>query len=192
MDLSDTYYTDLTDLCDAYYIKYLESKNKDTKKVKCIKHKILSIPYIVINDIPKFLIVKDYKFNEWTFISGCIEKKESNFQAASRELFEESKQIINLKITEKNCIYFETIFFEKNVKYVYHVHLIDLSKFGINNPRKIINSFHSKKLLNKKFNENTDIGFKSYDEICKIPNVWSFVRSNILNKFFFEKIINEL
>lgn len=178
---------------DSYFLNYLEKKQKEVfKKYKNIKHKVLVIPYIFKNHIPEFLIVKDAKFNEWTFISGCIEKDESYSKAASRELLEETKKIININIDNTSCSYFETTMIQNKIKYVYHVYILNLNISGYNSSKTIINRFRASKLSERKFNENTDIAFKSYSEIYKIDNVWSFIKTTILDNFFFEKMINEL
>ncbi len=183
-----------TDYSDEYFTEYLNKMEEKSisKKYYKIKHKVLIIPYILVKNELKFLIVKDKKFNEWTFISGMVEKKESHFNAGRRELFEETKKLINIQPSESNCIYFETKLYENNIKYVYHVQLVDIKKFGYIDSERIIKSFRSTKLTEKKYNENLDIDFKTFSEINKLSNVWAFIRTHILDNFFFEKTINEL
>jgi len=50
------------------------------------RRKVLIIPSIG----EKVLMVKDVRTDEWGFISGGVKKKESSFQAAERELAEET------------------------------------------------------------------------------------------------------
>lgn len=183
-----------TDYSDEYFTEYLNKMEEKSisKKYYKIRHKVLVIPYILVENEMKFLIVKDKKFGEWTFISGCIDGKESNFNAGRRELFEETKKLVNIQLMKSNCVYFETKLYENNIKYVYHVHLVDIKKFGYIDSERIIKTFRSTKLPEKKYNENSDIDFKTFSEIKKLSNVWAFIRTHILDNFFFEKTINEL
>lgn len=193
MDFENNYINYITDYSDEYFISYLTNKKTvQPKKFKNIQHKVLIVPYIIENNIPKFLIVKDAKFNEWTFISGCTKKNESYSKAASRELYEETKKIIDVNINETNSIYFETIMNQNNTKCIYHIYLFNLANFDYNSSKNIISKFYSTKLKNKIFNENTDISFKTYKEICNIKNIWMFIKTSILDNFFFEKLVNDL
>tara|TARA_B100001250_G_scaffold405267_1_gene422508 strand:- start:1007 stop:1510 length:504 start_codon:yes stop_codon:yes gene_type:complete len=57
---------------------------------KKIRRKVLIIPYIT----SKILMVKDIKTGEWGFISGGVKKNESFYQAANRELKEETSGVL--------------------------------------------------------------------------------------------------
>ena len=64
-------------------------------------HKAIAIPVIYIDGEFKFLIVKDKRFKEWTFISGGCRKREvfNPIRCALRELEEETRGILNLKLS---------------------------------------------------------------------------------------------
>jgi 8-oxo-dGTP pyrophosphatase MutT (NUDIX family) len=57
------------------------------------RRKVLIIPYIGEN-MDKVLMVKDSKTGEWGFISGGVKKRESFYNAAVRELMEETSGLI--------------------------------------------------------------------------------------------------
>lgn len=63
------------------------------RPVHKMRKKVFVIPYFVDDadrNRQQVLMVKDRKTNEWGFISGGVKNHETYFQAAERELFEET------------------------------------------------------------------------------------------------------
>ena len=164
----------------------LEKKiEKDKEERKKKKKSILAIPYFKSNGKIFFVNVKDKKTNEWTFISGTVEEKESYNEAIKRELVEETKQCINFYLSDKNHKKFKIIYFDGKVVKNYKVYFLDIG--GENN---IINCFKNSKLKDKKFNENVDISINTLDEF-KNKHIWSFI-SEVMNNKEFKKIYKNL
>ena len=63
--------------------------NKRTNKVS-VRKKVFVIPFY--ND--KVMLIKDRKTEEWGFVSGGVKKNETYFQAAQRELSEETSGLM--------------------------------------------------------------------------------------------------
>jgi 8-oxo-dGTP pyrophosphatase MutT (NUDIX family) len=67
-----------------------------------VREKVLVVPYVVSYDFTKrkniihFLMVKDRSYHEWGFISGGVKHGENNFDAAMRELKEETSGLLKL------------------------------------------------------------------------------------------------
>ena len=66
------------------------------------KYKTIAIPVTFTDDVPRFLTVRDKRFKEWIFVTGGCKKREEYFplKCALRELEEETRGIINLKMGE--------------------------------------------------------------------------------------------
>ena len=64
--------------------------NKRTNKVS-VRKKVFVIPFY--ND--KVMLIKDRKTEEWGFVSGGVKKNETYFQAAQRELSEETSGLMS-------------------------------------------------------------------------------------------------
>lgn len=133
------------------------------------RKKVLIVPYIGKN-IDKVLMVKDVKTSEWGFISGGVKKHESSFQAAERELSEETSGILrNINVKRSNVDVFYTLYrppdllkIDKSrneiVRSMYTVYMYELDE------PLVLDHFVSNKEVN-------DIQVKPYDEFS---NVWKF------------------
>lgn len=112
-------------------------------------------------------MVKDVPTSEWGFISGGIKKNESAFQAAERELIEETSGLLT-KINLKNAFVhrFYTSYEQHNIMctlYMYEIPEVpNLSSFFPND-------------------EVNEIQIKPYGEFT---NVWSFC-DDFYNQYYF-------
>jgi dATP pyrophosphohydrolase len=79
---------------------------------------ILSIPYRIIDDIPKYCVFHRADHDQWQFIAGGGEDNETPIQAAKREIFEEAG-VQTSKLTElKSLAYIPVIIIsEKHRQY---------------------------------------------------------------------------
>lgn len=68
-------------------------------------HQVQVIPYNIHNGIVRVLMVHSTENNVLVFPKGTIKKKETIFEAASRELYEESGCKIIGHIEEPQCFY---------------------------------------------------------------------------------------
>lgn len=78
-------------------------------------YQILAIPYKFIEDEPMFCVFKRANNNQWQFIAGGGEDLETPYEAAIREIFEESGLIVKDLITLKSKCYVPTTIF-KDIK----------------------------------------------------------------------------
>ena len=166
-----------------------------------IMHKAIAIPIIETgHGPPKFLIVKDKRYNEWTFVTGGCRMREvyNPIICALRELEEETRGIINIK---RGLYTYFSFFMEFNIieKARYHVYLIRLHKTP-EELNKLVDEFYSEKdkmdsnkiTFRKNYDENDDIMFLELDEIPeKCSNVWKLISDNVLNSKKFYDAMNQ-
>ena len=63
-----------------------------------ILRKVLVVPYVrLAKRKTRLLVVRDAEYDEWTFISGTCEFRESVEKCAIRELYEETKGLVQLR-----------------------------------------------------------------------------------------------
>lgn len=133
------------------------------------RKKVLIIPYIGKN-MDRVLMVKDVKTNEWGFISGGVKKHESSFQAAERELSEETSGILrHIDVKRSKVDVFYTLYrppdllkIDKSrneiVRSMYTVYMYEIDE------PPFLEQFVSNKEVN-------DVQIKPYNEFS---NVWKF------------------
>lgn len=152
------------------------------------KHKAIAIP--VCGN--QFLVVKDRRYNEWTFVTGGCRKREviNPLRCAVRELEEETRGTVN--ITKGTYSYFQ---FTTEHGFTYHVYIIDTS-FDENQRKMLIQKFEEERIkmdthqmeFKKPYDENTQLDFDTLDGIKK-RNVWPLIDRHVLeNPKFYEAL----
>jgi len=152
------------------------------------------------------LMVKDRKFDEWTFISGTCKKRnmEHPLLCASRELKEETKDAIDLDLHTwpHHHISFDTTYQDvspKNKKRhapgssihtTCHVYFLDIGTYP-RSPSFIVNEFAITTKLGKQYNENTDIGFFKHKDFETI-RLWKFISHVVMKNVTFRKVFDNL
>jgi 8-oxo-dGTP pyrophosphatase MutT (NUDIX family) len=132
-----------------------------------VRRKVLIIPYIT----SKFLMVKDIKTGEWGFISGGVKKNESYYQAANRELKEETSGVLkSIGSKYQNFMFktwyrpYEMLAIDKKRKEVieslYMVYIFKLPRFN--------------KSLLSQFEPNSEVNELCIAEFDSVDNVWDF------------------
>ena len=150
-------------------------------------HKAIAIPVTYQNGEFKFLVVRDKRFKEWTFVTGGCRKREvfNPIRCALRELEEETRGIINLKRGTYNYFKF-TNKFEIDEESVYHVYLfyINITQDDMEN---IIQKFKDEKhkmdtnqvSFRKNYDENDFIDFTTLGEL-RLKNVWKMIEDKVI------------
>ena len=135
----------------------------------------------------KYVVVKDTKHNEWTFVVGGCKKKENLKTCAIRELNEETRNIFK-SYKESDLIYaysFESRNRSKSelsndkkkgihVTMVYNVFFIFLLDFNINEARL---KYHNTQSID---NETSDLRLMTKELLYK-ANMWRFMKEHVLN-----------
>lgn len=153
------------------------------------RHKAIAI----VTSGKQFLIVKDRRFNEWTFVTGGCRKREviNPLRCAVRELEEETRGIVN--ITHGTYSYFN---FVTDQGLVYHVYIIDAS-FDKDQMDNIIKSFDEERHkmdtnqteFRKPYDENTHLDFDTLEGIKK-RNIWPLIGNHVLdNPEFYRALV---
>ena len=156
--------------------------------------KVLVIPYCFIHGALNFLMVHDKTFEEWTFVSGGKKVHESVTSCAARELYEETKGVID--ISEER--FRESLFFTIHVMHsafpnsafklhtLYHVYFVNLRFNRDSNMRHVEDMFRASQRTEREMNENDDARFFRYRDIKHIPTTWDFIKEIIsMNVFKF-------
>jgi ADP-ribose pyrophosphatase YjhB (NUDIX family) len=167
-----------------------------------IRRKVIVVPYVRRGDAVQFMVVKDRKHKEWTFVTGGVKARETDLQAAARELREETKNALDLDLEGKTrCFRFHTRYREASelaadrvrnevITTAYSAFLVDVSDMNVQNIKTV---FRSTKNLKGAYNENADLTFETLDSFSKKTHVWKFIRDHVLSSSRFQEIVqNEL
>lgn len=156
-----------------------------------VRRKVIVIPYVHSGE---FLVVKDRKFKEWTFITGGCKAYETDAQAARRELLEETRGTLDVPFTDdQESIKFRTTYREsrelaqdrlrgERVVTQYAVFFVDVSSQAIGNLKA---KFRETKNVRGAFNENADLSFETLESFAQKTHVWRFIRNHVLTAPFF-------
>jgi len=167
------------------------------------RSKVLVVPYVRNGQNVLFLLVKDRKFDEWTFISGTCKKRnmEHPLACATRELREETKDAIDIDLTTwpYRHVAFNTSYYEPSpqqlrnhtdISTTYHVYFLDISTYP-RSPSQIVQEFTEVKKIGKHYNENVDIGFFLLKDLHTVK-LWRFISHIVLTNVTLKSIIDAL
>jgi ADP-ribose pyrophosphatase YjhB (NUDIX family) len=160
------------------------------------RHKAMAIPVSMIDNVRHFLLVRDRRYKEWTFVTGGCRRREifNPLQCAVRELEEETRGTINLKKGSYSYFKFVTDTPEQRdiddgvaAHNTYHVYIFDLPMTEIEHST-IIQQFTSEKNkmeasrvpYRRNYDENDDCSFETLDSISSRSNIWPMVRKHVL------------
>ena len=172
------------------------------------RHKAMAIPVSTINDVKHFLVVRDRRYKEWTFVTGGCRRREifNPLQCAVRELEEETRGTINLKKGSYSYFKFITDTPEPrdiedgvSAHNVYHVYLFDLP-MNENDHGTIIRQFTNEKdkmessrvPYRRNYDENDDCSFETLDAFTNRQNIWPMVRTHVLENPEFQQALDNL
>ena len=136
----------------------------------------------------KYLVVKDAKYNEYTFVTGGCKKRETSVECASRELYEETHGALLQNIAPAMFAFsFESRNRSKQelqkdkregviVTMVYNVYILNTNQ-SFQNIRK---HYYSNKQRNNAQNETDGIYVMSKQELQQSPKTWRFMKEYVL------------
>ena len=150
--------------------------------------KVLIIPYVRRRD-PLYLVVHDRMYKEWTFISGGKKMSEMASSCASREVLEETRNLVHIDPGQlEKSIQYQIVYKDKNVNTSYTVFFAEL---GISDQeiKAIENTFAFRCKQNpsefcREMNENDDLKFMTIEQIHAEKHVWPFIEEVINSKHF--------
>tara|TARA_B100001996_G_scaffold378336_1_gene362352 strand:- start:888 stop:1373 length:486 start_codon:yes stop_codon:yes gene_type:complete len=151
------------------------------------RYKAVVIP-IIKN---KFVVVKDAKYNEITFVVGGCKRNEHILRCGLRELYEETRGVFGevLPCHLKHLFTFESPNRSKQelaadkrqgviVTMVYNVFILDLQNMAYSNFNNLQNLYNLRNSINY---ETNGIYLMSKQELYS-ANMWRFMKDNILYK----------
>lgn len=158
-------------------------------------YKVLVIPFLLPeNGPPKFLVVHDRMFQEWTFISGGMKIFENAEECATRELREETRSMVRMCIRENTSASVMNLLYDENGRQNYYtVFLCEMTGATEETLRDIEQGFRSMSSVARKsreMNENDDLQFLTIDEIRREPKLWSFIDTLVHDPVFSSAIDN--
>jgi 8-oxo-dGTP pyrophosphatase MutT (NUDIX family) len=163
------------------------------------RHKSIAVP--VTRDCdggpPKFLLVHDRRYKEWTFVTGGCRRREilNPLRCAIRELEEETRGIINLK--KGSYSYFSFSFRDaEGVNNVYHVYVFDVT-MSPGEQSHIVKRFNEEKYkmegrevpFRKNYDENDGCEFDTLDGISGRRDLWEMIRTHVIRNPAFHQVL---
>jgi hypothetical protein len=163
------------------------------------KYKAIAIPVTFVDDKPRFLTVRDWRFKDWIFVTGGCRRREifNPIRCALRELEEETRGVVSLKTGEYTEFKFTvpespTIDLEYNV----YIFFVDYNRTEQETQvRKFYEEKHKtniKKSLNqpyrKTYDENDYMSYDTLDEF-NTRKRWKLIVDNVLKNPSFHACI---
>ena len=149
------------------------------------RYKSIVIPQIG----DKFIVVRDAKYGELTFVVGGCKLRESNSDCALRELAEETRNAVTIGPLSRPNFSFESrdrsraeLQADKNqgvfVTMVYNVFIVPISTSF----EHIKRLYNSKNFLNKNksYHETSGIYLMSLSDLMNSQSTWKFMKDQVL------------
>lgn len=168
-----------------------------------VRRKVIVVPFARDGDDNiKFMVVKDRKNKEWTFVTGGCKARETDVQAAQRELLEETRGVLDLDLAASSAssFRFKTTYRDareladdrvrnEQVVTTYSVFAVDITGIDLEDAKK---SFRTTKASQRSWNENTDMNFETLDSFSNKAHVWKFIREHVLKSQQFQMHVHRL
>lgn len=168
-----------------------------------VRRKVIVVPFARDGeDDVKFMVVKDRKNKEWTFVTGGCKARETDVQAAQRELLEETRGVLDLVFDPSiaSSFRFKTTYRDakeladdgarnEQVVTTYTVFAVDITGIDLEGAKR---SFRSTKATQRSWNENTDMNFETLDSFSNKAHVWKFIREHVLKSQQFQMHVHRL
>lgn len=139
------------------------------------QRKILAIPYVLFRKSgrkPRFLTVRDAEYDEWTFISGTCESRETVDHCAIREIWEETKGLVALRKIPKRTRRFRTNYEGNRVDVMFIPLQITEEEIV-----EITEQFPYVETGGRvEMEENTDLRFETMGRFMRKKKLWNFIK----------------
>ena len=158
-----------------------------------MKHKVMVVPFITdTHGRVRFLVVKEGRYNEWSFVCGNCKKNEvSNpLKTALRELREESRDTMVLASPLKYIFKYTSMVIKEeelggqggHEPILFHIFVFNVQ--GIR-PAGVIKNYYSRykqryKRNNINYNETIGIAFMTITDLTR-KKIWQFVMAKLIN-----------
>ena len=161
---------------------------KKTNKEKWLttRHKAITVPVSFASGEPRFLVVRDRRYHDWTFVTGGCRKKEisSPLSCALRELSEETKGTVDIKEGKFSYYFFDTSDVDPKFTFIYHVYLIEVD-YTLEEQERQISRFQHEMVCpthpqKNCYNETDNMLWVTFRDLQKLPK-WNVVRVHILD-----------
>ena len=166
------------------------------------KYKAIAIPVSFVDDKPRFLTVRDWRFKDWIFVTGGCRRREilNPLRCALRELEEETRGVVSLKNGEYTEFKF-TVKESPTVDLEYNVYIFFVD-YNRAEQHSQVKKFYEekqktslKKLMNqpikKTHDENDYISYDTLEEF-NTRKRWKLIVDNVLKNPQFYACITSL
>jgi len=166
------------------------------------KYKAIAIPVSFVDDKPRFLTVRDWRFKDWIFVTGGCRRREilNPLRCALRELEEETRGVVSLKNGEYTEFKF-TVKESPTVDLEYNVYIFFVD-YNRAEQHSQVKKFYEekqktslKKLMNqpikKTHDENDYISYDTLEEFNSRKR-WKLIVDNVLKNPQFYACITSL
>lgn len=169
------------------------------------RRKVIVIPFAISSTQDLcVLTVKDRKSKEWTFITGGCKIRETDAQAARRELREETRNLFDLDICQcpHHSFRIKTSFREtreeaydkarnESVITIYTVFFVEVGNL-LTNTEEFRKAFRNIRNMKGVYNENADISFDTLYSFLHKNHVWRFIRDHVLTSIQFKATVSNI
>ena len=154
--------------------------------MKVIRHKAITVLVSFTGDEPLFLMVRDKKHQDWTFVTGGCRRREieNPIVCALRELNEETKNVIQLRHGNYTNYTFTTSLDDQEGTFIYHVYIIEVDMTPLEQQIHI-SKYQEQQLQpthpNKKcFDETDGLLWITLGQMKNLK-VWKIIRVHVLD-----------
>ena len=166
------------------------------------KYKAIAVPVSFIDDKPRFLTVRDYRFKDWIFVTGGCRRREifNPLRCAIRELEEETRGVVSLKSGEYTEFKF-TVKESPTVDLEYNVFIFFVD-YTRSEQQAQVRKFYEekqktnlKKIMNQPFRKTHDENdYMSYDTLEEFNSRkrWKLIIDNVIKNPKFYACITSL
>lgn len=161
------------------------------------KYKAIAVPVTFIENVPRFLTVRDKRFKEWIFVTGGCKRREiyHPLRCALRELREETRGVISLKegeytsytfnVQESDTVELEYTVFILFVDYTRGEQFELIRRFNEEKFKMYTKKIHVK----RSYDENDYMSFDTLQEFNS-RHRWDRIIQNVIQNTEFYKCVS--
>ena len=154
--------------------------------MRIVRHKAITVLVSFAGDEPLFLMVRDKKHQDWTFVTGGCRRREieNPIVCALRELNEETKNVIQLRRGNYTNYSFTTNLEDQEGTFIYHVYIIEVD-MSLSDQQSHISKYQQQQLcpthMDKKcFYETDGLLWLTLGQMKNIK-IWTIIRIHVLD-----------
>lgn len=158
------------------------------------RHKAIAIPTVFDGREPKFLVVRDKRYDEWTFVTGgCTDDEIKNpLRCAVRELEEETRGVVVVRKGQYSSFEFNvTAAMPQGDEYevTYHVFVFDVHVTSDQRRKQIAKFDRRLDTCVGVWDENDAMSWETMGNFKSRTNMWPMIREHVVNSVKFARCL---